>query len=213
MIEMLVVIAIIGIITIVVITSQGSFNKSIILSNAAYDLALALRSAESYGLGSRVLTPEGTHTGYGLEFTVGQTFTLFADPYPAQPTSSLGCHPAPPAGDNAPDAKWGDCIYDSAQDQKVTTYTLHRGITVSDVCAYSTSGSFCAGASAPNHLDRLDIVFVRPNPTPFLSKDGAYDSGSPITSACITLTSPQGGVKYVAVSAAGQIDANAAPCL
>ena len=43
LIEMIIVIAIIGIITLVVIVSQGSFNKSLILSNAAYDLALALR--------------------------------------------------------------------------------------------------------------------------------------------------------------------------
>lgn len=207
LIEMLVVIAIIGILSLIVIVSQGSFNKSLILSNAAYDLALALRDAESYGISSRVPLSGNTHTGYGLEFKTGSQTAFFADSYPASPGA---CHPVPPAGVDAPDAKWGDCIYESSQDSLVTTYTLNNGITVSDICAYAAGGArYCASGGT---LSRLDIVFVRPDPTPFFSKDGVYDSVAPITSACITLTSPQGGTRYIAVGATGEIDANASPC-
>ena len=202
---MLVVIAIIGIITLVVLVSQGSFNKSIILSNAAYDLALAVRSTESYGIASRLATPTDTHTGYGIEFRTGPAFVFFSDSNPANPTS---CHPAPPAGADAPDAKWGNCVYDAGLDTLITNYTLNHGITISNVCAYAGSTRYC---TANGTLLRLDVVFVRPDPAPFLTKDGAsYDAS--ITSACITLTSPQGGTRYVSVAATGEIDANATPC-
>ncbi|MBU6321362.1 MAG: hypothetical protein KGI78_01840 [Patescibacteria group bacterium] len=203
---MLIVLAIIGIITLVVLVSQGSFNRSITLSNAAYDLALALRSAESYGLAARVPVSGVTHTGYGLEFATGTHTIFFSDSYPAAPSA---CHPTPPAGASAPDAKWGDCVYEAGQDSIVTTYALNNGLTVSDVCAYASGARYCVSAGT---LSRLDVTFVRPDPTPFMAKDGVYNASAPITSACITLTSPQGGARSIAVALTGEIDANVASC-
>lgn len=200
---MLVVIAIIGIITLVVITSQGSFNKSIILSNAAYDVALALRSAESYGLSSRLTDPANTHVGYGLEFSVGPTFTFFSDSDPASPSA---CHPTPPAGADAPDAKWGDCVYTADKDAYISTYTLQRGITITEVCTYSSANTSCVKAN------RLDVIYIRPDPHPYMSTNGTFNPGQPTTAACLALTSPQGGARYVAIAATGEINANATPC-
>lgn len=206
---MIIVIAIIGIITVVVIVSQGSFNKSLILSNAAYDMALALRSTESYGISSRLSGPTATYThiGYGIEFTVGNSFTFFSDNSPAQPSS---CHPAPANGASAPDAKWGDCVYTAAADAIINLYGLNRGITISDICAYAGATRYCASAST---LTRLDIVFIRPDPAPYMSINGAYSASNPITSACITILAPTGDAKrYVSVASTGEINANAAPC-
>ena len=50
---MMVVLAIIVTITGVTLTSQTSFNKTLVLANTAYDIALTLRSSQTYGLGSR----------------------------------------------------------------------------------------------------------------------------------------------------------------
>ena len=80
----MVVLTIIVVITTVVVASQSSFNKTLILVNTAYDIALTLRSAETYGLGSRAFGGV-VNAGYGLNFQSGtpQSFTLFADTYPA----------------------------------------------------------------------------------------------------------------------------------
>lgn len=208
---MLIVIAIIGIITLVVITSQSAFNKSLILSNAAYDLALAVRGAQVEGVGSRLGTGAVTNVGYGLYFTPNaSTFTLFADASPPVPSAS-GCHGLPEGGEEAPDAKIGDCVYSpnppNQDPPAITTYVLNRGIVVSLICARNPSGNKCSNRG---ELSDLAVSFVRPDPRPFFAADGRYDAT--ISRACVTLASPQGGERSVVVTATGEIDAAAASC-
>ncbi len=214
LIELLVVLAIITVITAMTITSQGSFNKSLILANTAYDIALSFRSAEMYGIGSRG-TDTVSNPGYGLHFnraTPG-SFTLFADTnLPVE-----GCHKLPPVsrgGANAPDAKPGNCVYDvsilnakGVPTERVTDYLLGNRITISDFCAYGSGSWSCASTGA---ISTMDVVFSRPNPDPFISVNGAYQT-PPMTAACIRVTSPQGGFRYVSVSASGAITADASP--
>src|SRR5678810_853508 len=111
LIELLVVLAIITIITAVVISSQSAFNKTLVLQNTAYDVALTLRFAETYALGSRAreLT---VNTGYGLHFTTGtpDSFAFFADVFPSPDANN--CHGLPSGGVGAPNAIAGNCIYD-----------------------------------------------------------------------------------------------------
>ena len=203
----MVVLAIIVIITAVVMTNQNSFNKTLILTNTAYDIALTLRSAQTYGLSSRAAGTSAT-AGYGIHFAgvSSGSFTLFADAYPAPSTLSV-CHPTSDA--SSPDAKPGDCVYESAQGEKIVDYTLGNGITISNFCAYAVGSWSCAQGGG---LSSLDIVFARPNPDPFMSANGAYSAAFPVTAACITITSPQGGEHYISVGAAGQITASAASC-
>ena len=209
LVELMVVLTIIMVITVVVLVSQSSFNKTLILANTAYDVALTLRSAETYGLGSRAF---GTtvNAGYGIHFESGTpgSFTLFADRYPAPSVSSV-CHPINDA--SAPNAQSGNCSYEPNQGEKVTSYTLGNGITIRDFCAYALGSWSCAAAHGGG-LTSLDIVFARPNPEPFISVNGSYTTALPITAACITLTSPQEGLQYISVGSSGQITANAAPC-
>ncbi|MHB1769860.1 MAG: prepilin-type N-terminal cleavage/methylation domain-containing protein [Minisyncoccota bacterium] len=210
LIELLVVLAIMVIITAVVLTSQSSFNKTLILANTAYDVALTLRSAETYGLGNRVA---GTveNAGYGLDFqkaTPG-AFTLFADTYP--PPSSTSCHPI--ADPTAPNARPGDCVYEANQGEKVTGYTLGNGITISDFCAYTPNNLSWSCANSGNQaLSTLDIIFSRPNPDPFMSVNGAYSTANPVTAACLALSSPQGGSRFISVGASGEINESALSC-
>jgi len=205
----MVVLTIIVVITMVVLSSQSSFNKTLILANTAYDIALTLRSAETYGLGSRAFGAT-VNTGYGIHFESGTpgSFTLFADLYPAPSVSSV-CHPALDA--SAPSAQPGDCSYEPSQGEKVLNYTLGNGITIGDFCAYALGNWSCAGAHGGG-LSALDIVFARPNPEPFMSVNGSYTTTFPVTTACIILTSPQGGSQYISVGSSGQITANASPC-
>lgn len=117
LIELLVVLAIIGIIMVIVLTGQSSFNKTIILSNTAYDIALTLRDAESYGLGSRA-TAVTANAGYGVHFQNASPglFTFFADSFPAPNASN--CHGLPVGGASAPNAQYGDCRYESGKTRK-----------------------------------------------------------------------------------------------
>lgn len=191
----------------VVITSQSTFNKTLILSNTAYDIALALRSAETFGLGSRA-AGSMANAGYGLHFQSGTTgFTLFSDMDPPVGSNpSILCH-APPADPTGPNAKPGNCVYDISSGEKVTDYALGNGIRIKDFCARDASNSWSCTADG---LFSLDIVFLRPNPNPFVRVNG--DMATPYNEACITITSTQGGTGNIFVRASGQITANATSC-
>ena len=207
LVELMVVLAIIGVIMSIVLTSQSTFNKTIILKNTAYDIALTLRNAETYGLGSRAAGVTA-NAGYGVHFQNAPTgtFTFFADTYPLSP-SAFNCHGLPAGGSGAPDAQPGDCAYTAGQDQKVNEYALGNGITISDFCALSGGGVWSCAVARGGGLSSLDIVFARPNPDAFIRANGfSY------TSACLTISSPQGGTRYISVASSGQITANAAPC-
>ncbi len=200
----MVVFTIITIISGIVLTSQSTFNNTLSLSNAAYDIALTLRSAQTYGISSRATLDAAVNAGYGLHFenALPGSLTLFADTYPAPSIASV-CHPTNDA--SSPNAKPGNCAYDPDQGEHVMSYALGNGMLINDFCAF-TDGWSCVSSSG---LSSLDIVFLRPNPNPFIGVNGLYSAASAV---CLSITSPQGAEKYVSVSASGQINANAPSC-
>ena len=195
LVELIVVLTIIGVITVVTLNSQSSFNKSLILSNTAYDIALTLRSAETFGINSRAVNAISiSNAGYGVHFDTNteeasHTIRLFADT-----KGDISC------GGQRPDCKPGNHEYDAVGDTLVQTYTLGNGVTV--------NGLYADGEP----VGSLDVVFERPNPDAFMSADGSYSDINPVTAACITITSPQGGTRYITVAASGAIAANAPSC-
>jgi len=209
LIELIVVAAIIGVLSVVIITSQAKFNKSVLLSSTAYDVALAIRSAETFGLGSRV-TLQGTrsNTGYGVRFNLNtNAFLIFIDNEEPDPLKVNPCHKIPVTGPDAPNATPGNCSYNPAPtatpaiDPTVQTFTLGNKVSVTDICAYAATHSpqWECGRTA------LDVVFSRPNTTTYLSVGGnPYDVA--YTRAYIALTAPQGGNSmYVCINATGII--------
>lgn len=203
LIELLVVIAIIITITGVMITNQSSFNKTLVLANTAYDIALTLRSAAVYGISSRSVGGV-TNAGYGLHFERGTTgsFILFSD---TSSTSDFSCHGVPLGGSSAPDAKPGNCMYDPGE--KVLDYNLGNNMTVSNFCAWGSGAWRCA---ATGELTSLDILFARPDPTPFIRVNGNGSIGW--TKACLTISSSEGTSRYISVVASGAILVNALSC-
>lgn len=208
LIEIVVVLTILVTISSIVFASQSSFNKTLILANTAYDVALALRGAAMYGLGGYATSM--VPTGYGMHFerSTPGSFTLFADTYPA-PSALSACHAA--SDPSALDAQPGNCSYESGQDTTVTTYALGNNITVSDFCAYASGVWSCAYAQGGG-LTALDIVFARPDSDPFMSVNRSYSAVSPITNTCLVISSPLGGGRFVSVSSTGRITASAASC-
>lgn len=214
LIEMLVVIAIIGTVTGIALTRQNDFNKAFVVSNAAYDVSLSIRNTETYGISSRGTATTG-NAGYGVEFATAMpsSFTLFADTYPVAGVSTQ-CHTVPSNGADAPNALPGNCIFDSAAGEKIQGYDLNNGVTVDNFCAYTASQQYCAhGGSFA--IDRLDIVFSRPNPIPTFTAlvgDSVAATGSSASvntsglyKACVTLASSRGGTYGVLVTWNGSI--------
>jgi hypothetical protein len=210
----MVVLTIIVTISMAVLTSQSAFNKTLILANTAYDVALTLRLTETYGLGNSAFGTN-VNTGYGLHFAGGaapnnSSFILFADIFPSVESGSLSlCHTPPAYDPKGPSAQPGNCVYDGAAELK-QTYKLNNGITINKFCAL-TGGSvwYCTTTAGANKLLSLDIVFSRPNPTAFIRTTPSFDA---ITKACITLTSKQGNFKHISITQSGQISANAVGC-
>jgi prepilin-type N-terminal cleavage/methylation domain-containing protein len=228
LVELLVVLGIIGVLTSVVITSRGSFNKTILLTNTAFDIALTIRSAETFGLGSRATLSNVANAGYGVHFVAtpavpGTSFTLFADTN-APPST---CHPTPGGpGAGSPTETPGDCAYTSPGDEIVQTYELGNGMKINDMCAYtatpptpptSTNPATCTthpiDSTHTAGLTSLDVVFSRPNTATYVSANGIYSAA--ISRACITVVSPQsapGEGRYVYVEPTGEVHVSATPC-
>lgn len=199
-IELLVVLAIIATITAVALSSQSSFNKTLILANTAYDIALTIRSAESFGLGSRAIGSVAS-PGYGIHFQKDTTnsFIFFAD---TSPVTNSSC--------TRPDCKPGDKLYAST-DTLVQTYRLGNNIIISDFCVYSTATGVSCASSNGSGLSSLDVVFARPNPDASIVVNGT--SFTSYTTACLKISSQNGQLsRFVSVAASGEIIADATSC-
>lgn len=213
-VELLVVLGIIGILTTVIVTSHATFNKTILLTYTAYDVALTIRSAETFGLGTKVNSsiPGGTRIGYGMRFTPAgaSSFTLFADSNSPGSEDDRGnvCHPLRADADGSePDAIYGDCSYQDSE--IVQSYELGNGMRVSRLFSYQ------GGGEEGEEIDALDIVFARPDPQAFFSKDvgsigGGYSAA--IAAVCVELTSPHGGHSHTIVTRTGQIQVSSDVC-
>jgi type II secretory pathway pseudopilin PulG len=216
LIEMMVAMAIIITITGVILNSQTTFNKTLTLANTAYDIALTLRSAQTYGVSSRGMSSL-IGVGYGLHFEKGSpaSFTFFSD---TDPVNASNCHGVPPSGLNAPDAKRGNCVYDPnpLPGEKITDYNLGNTITITDFCALSAPSTWdCTYAhdGATGGLTSLDIVFVRPDPGPFVYINRETDATGKRTKACLAVSSSSGGSsRVVSISPSGAITANDSSC-
>ncbi len=210
----MVVAGIVAIISAVIFSSQSSFSNSVLVTNTAYDVALTARDAETYGLGTRAAGAIA-NAGYGLHFAAAtpKSYIFFADTSPAP--SSSNCHGLPTQGASAPNAYPGDCVYTAGSDYLVTTYTLGNQMTIGNFCETASGATHCSVmcngvGGCTTDISTLDIVYIRPNATPFMSKDGTYNSGS---NSCVAVYSPTGQtIKYVAFSSTGQINVNATSC-
>ena len=117
LVELVVTVGIFALISTLIITRNSQFDEEIFLSDMAYDVALSLRRAQSYGINVR--GSEGSFDlPYGVHFTAGTTtYELFVDTD-------------------------GDEFYDEPE-ELIETYTLGRGTHVNALCDPG-SKNFCA---------------------------------------------------------------------
>lgn len=204
LVEMLVSLAIMTLIMTVAVTGQSSYNRSILLNDTAYTVALSLRQAQSYGLSSR---KAGTfqNAGYGIYLTDSglTSYRLFADT--SSPVSNPPPAWCPPNSISTPDSKPGNCLYDSTGPPDITiqVYSFSRGFSFSKFCGKVGPTTNCSGSG----LSTLNIEFIRPNNKTIITGRMAI-TGAKTKYDCAELwvkDPTSAAVKIVRVSSLGEI--------
>lgn len=212
LVEMIIVLAIIGLLAAVVLSGQTNFNKSLTITDTAYTVALSLREAQTFGLSARTFTGQtSAKYGYGAHFLMSNPkgYLLFADI-----ASGSGVPSYCPVGTaGQPDAKLGNCKYDSGADGVLQNYSFTRGFTITQVCGRDISSvQHCNSGGSVNDLTGLDIVFLRPNTDTVVT--GLTSGGSTqLKDAQVTLTDSSGTAhRLICVTAVGEISVATSTC-
>jgi prepilin-type N-terminal cleavage/methylation domain-containing protein len=180
-IELVVVMAIFLVITSLVLINNNRFQGDIVLSNLAYDIALSIRQAQTYGLsvrgvGTTFTAPYGVH----ILGSVPTEYTFFVDA--ANPYQ-----------------------FEDAPGEKIESFQLNHGFIIYDFCAVAAGASNCS-TSIPGGA--LNILFERPDPDAIIT-DGTGSRvngvGVPYDEAQIYVQSPQGALRVIKVFSTGQI--------
>lgn len=175
-VELMVTMIIFAFMTTFLIAKYGKFDQSLLLTNFAFDVALAIRNAQSYGLSVKSLPDQGGgfNFAYGVALQTGTQFFFFTDLI----------------GDGAI----------SGGEELIKTYNAKKNMTIYSVCAGTGTGVSCIGANNSN--TRLYITFKRPEPDAIIR---LTPYGANQDYAEIILRSSDGTTKKVVVRKTGQI--------
>lgn len=197
LIELLISISIIALLTGVVVFNQSDFSDQLALSNLTNEIDIQIREAQTYGISVREFAP-GTNNfniAYGVSFNLSNpgysntSFYTFADlnPQNGRYDSPTTCVP----GSNS------ECL---------SRFNLSRGNILSDMCVILANGGTVCKAG----MGRIDIVFVRPNPTAqitLIDNAGVIANGAYVgfLGVKFEFTSPKGKKQNITVYTSGQI--------
>lgn len=181
--ELIIVIAIFVIISSIAMFNQSKLSSSVLLTNMGYEVGLAVREAQIYGIGVRSEDLGTTFTGqYGAHFSVAdgqeRQVIVFAD----QADINGG-----------PNFK-----YDEGEEKYIYEFDNRRGNKIAALCVgnidTSNTETCAAGASfgAAESLTEFDILFKRPNPSALIY--------GPDTSGATTDAVAKTGRAYIVVS-------------
>lgn len=204
--EMLVSLAIFMLLTTTLLVKNSQFKGNVVIGNTAYQLALAFREAQAYGVNVRGVDPtqSGSYiytTAYGihLDAATPSSYTLFGDSYPPPATGS---------------AAIGDRIYTAtppgAADALVRTYQIGSGTSIVLFCTLRSGPAavpVCSG-SGLSPLTTLDVSFLRPQLSAAIRDSSKTDINLPpsilfAASAVVVLKNAQGVCKAVKVTSSG----------
>lgn len=164
LVELMVVIGIFAVISGVVLFNYGRFSSNLVVTNLAYQAAIAVREAQIYGISvKQASSTAGFSTPYGVWFSKDvnsgagiQNFYLFAD------------NPSKTGSKN---------IRESDMSEDEEAFGMSGSNRIKYFCVISSSGSFCSDSGK---LDALSIIFRRPDANAhiygFLGGAGVYNS-------------------------------------
>jgi prepilin-type N-terminal cleavage/methylation domain-containing protein len=177
LIELVISVAIFAGITVLLLAKYGNFNQGILLTNLAYDVALTIRNAQSYGLNVQSAPMAGKsfsseyNIPYGVYFRKTENeFTFFSD-----------------LNENG--------LYNNDLSEYISKSTMKRGARIDDVCVGTETSC--------DTRDSLNITFKRPNPDAVIKSNS--DQITTYSYAKIKLLATDGSIKNVVVRSTGQI--------
>lgn len=181
--ELVISIAIFAIMSALLLARYGNFNQGILLDNLAYDIALTIRNAQSYGLNVRSSSRTANlfDKPYGVHFDMNDptSFIFFVD------TGGYGVYNPNIDLDN-----------NGKPDQILSKTTITRGSKISQICVNG-----CTGGTP---ITSVDITFKRPDPNAIIKMNGRTDIYNSDTD--ITVMSADGStIKRVKVRSTGQV--------
>lgn len=201
LIELLVTITIFVILTGIVLFSSNGFNNTILLKDLAYDVALTIQQAQSYGINvneSKLImnpfAPFGVYFNLNTASGSGSiyNFIFFNDVL----------NGSSPGSNNKYDTPSTSKINTCGDSECISKYTIDNGNYIKSICV----GSNSSDCSSANVTDGFTILFTRPNPNAIITTE---DSSNNITGhynyADIQVASPNGQTKDVIVNSIGLI--------
>ncbi len=187
LLELLIVMAIFSILTTVLVANQRKFGNNIILSGLADDVALSIREAQTYGLGSKDVDGLGSFNNpYGIYLSASNNarYSFFADT------------------NNIVGGAGGIEGYDSS-DTIMRTFSFPAGNTIQNFCVIPDSGVAdieCSDDTSPS-ITAMSVTFMRPNPDAIIIANGTH-----FNQATICLLSQTAKTKQVNILSSGQIE-------
>lgn len=214
LVEMTVVIAIITVVTTIALVGHSSFDRSMLLTDAAYTVALGAREMQTFGLSSRAASLPGgafaANVAYGIHVETSDSptpnwYLLFADTQRSGGAPLSNC----PTGIDfsSPDYKLGNCLYETTApaDGIVERFSFSRGFRISSFCGKNGSATHCS-TDGTSPLTALDIVFMRPNTDAVMTGRRSGASAVPFTSAGIYISTADGSAtRGICFSQVGQV--------
>lgn len=149
LIELMVSVGIFALMTALLLFRADRFDGGIVLENLAYDIALSIREAQTYGL-NVLEAPVGTagefEVAYGAQFKVGTQYIFYADLNNSRSYD----------------------IESGTGAEHIRKYSLKRGATISNICIGADENTCTTNPAA------LDVLFLRPNPKALITGDSNY---------------------------------------
>ncbi len=192
LVELMVVVAIFLIITAITLGRQSKFSSDILITNLAYQIALSIREAQVYGIGSKQSSDNAFKVGYGIHIGAPADLTQ-------KPTSYNVYADRTDQGTQF--------VYEPGFDQDIDLVSITQGQRIHNFCGHDprTDVWNCwDDAGTPSHFD-LNIVFIKPDPESHIW--GGYGSVyNEYDQAIIVVESALGDkCRVVRVTEAGQI--------
>lgn len=202
LVEMLVTLSIFLIMTSILLTKNSEFNSNILLTNLAYETAIAIRQAQFSSITVKQSGDTGTTDdfglGYGIYFNISKpdTFVYFADKFIT--------------GQNH-----GDYFYAGKNDlnscnlssECLQIYNIGKGNKIKKMCVTDYSSQM--KCSDTGGLVDINIVFVRPNPDATITAEDNSGLAQTYSSAQVYFTTTQGDKEsWVKISSTGQVSVN-----
>lgn len=201
LVELLMCIAIIGILSAILLSRYPDSAVRINLLNISHSITLLIQEAQVRG--AAVDSANSTVAGYGVYFTTTASTSaiLFADTITATQRNGIYI---------------GDGLYTTTPlDETRSTTILPSRYSIQKLCT-GTGYPFTCGASSTPPITTLTITFIRPNPEPLIYINDSTSLNQPIAGACIELWSPYapsaGHVRSVRVLGAGLITSSNQAC-